>query len=74
MQHKQVEEQVAQKSALIYRPISAGLALFLLLVTTPTGGYPLVARLSSLASKNSAKESPSNQQSIVTLLNSSLAT
>jgi hypothetical protein len=45
MEHEQVEKQVAQKSMLIYLPISVGLALFFLLITTLTGNYPLVARM-----------------------------
>ena len=45
MEHEQVEKQVAQKSALIYIPISLGLALLFLLISTLTGDYPLVARV-----------------------------
>lgn len=45
MEHQQVEKQVAQKSMLIYIPISLGLALLFLLITTLTGNYTLVARL-----------------------------
>ena len=45
MEHEQVEKQVAQKSAFIYVPISLGLALLFLLVSTLTGDYPVVARL-----------------------------
>jgi len=45
MEHEQVEKQVAQKSALIYFPISLGLALLFLLVSIFTGDYPLVARI-----------------------------
>jgi hypothetical protein len=45
MEHEQVEKQVAQKSALIYIPISLGAALLFLLVSTFTGNYPVVARL-----------------------------
>jgi hypothetical protein len=45
MEHEQVEQQVAQKSVLIYLPISVGLALFFLLITSLTGNYPLVARV-----------------------------
>ena len=45
MDHEQVEKQVAQTSALIYIPISIGLALLFLLISTFTGNYPLVARL-----------------------------
>ncbi len=45
MEHEQVERQVAQKSALIYIPISLGLALLFFLASTFTGNYPMVARL-----------------------------
>jgi hypothetical protein len=45
MEHEQVEKQVAQKSALIYIPISLGSALLFLLVSTFTGDYPIVARM-----------------------------
>ena len=45
MEHEQVERQIAQKSALIYIPISLGLALLFFLASTFTGNYPIVARL-----------------------------
>ena len=45
MEHEQVERQVAQKSALIYIPVSLGLALLFFLASTFTGNYPIVARL-----------------------------
>jgi hypothetical protein len=45
MEHEQVEKEVAQKSALIYLPISIGAAFLFLLLTTLTGDYPLVARV-----------------------------
>ena len=45
MEHEQVEKEVAQKSALIYLPISIGSALLFLLLTTLSGGYPLLARI-----------------------------
>ena len=45
MEHEQVEKQVAQKSAFIYIPISLGLALLFLLVSTFTDDYPVVARV-----------------------------
>ncbi len=45
MEHEQVEKQVAQKSALIYIPVSLGLALLFFLVSTFTGEYPIVARI-----------------------------
>lgn len=45
MEHEQVEKQIAQKSALIYIPISLGLASLFLVVSTFTGNYPFVARI-----------------------------
>jgi len=45
MEHEQVEKQVAQKSAMIYIPISLGSALLFLFVSTFTGDYPFVARM-----------------------------
>jgi hypothetical protein len=45
MEHEQVEKEVAQKSMLIYIPISLGVALLFLLAATLTGDYPLVARI-----------------------------
>lgn len=45
MEHEQVEKQVAQKSLLIYLPISIGTALIFLLITSLSGNYPLVARI-----------------------------
>ena len=45
MEHEQVEKEVAQKSILIYIPISLGAALLFLLAATLTGDYPLVARI-----------------------------
>lgn len=45
MEHEQVEREVAQRSMLIYLPISAGAALVFLLATTFIGNYPLVARI-----------------------------
>ncbi len=45
MEHEQVEKEVAQKSMLIYLPISIGAALLFLLAATLTGNYPLVARI-----------------------------
>ena len=49
MEHEQVERQIAQKSALIYIPISLGLALLFLVVSTLTGNYPFVARMGGAA-------------------------
>ena len=45
MEHEQVEKEVAQKSMLIYIPISLGVALLFLLAATLTGDYLLVARI-----------------------------
>lgn len=45
MKHEQVEKRIAQKSALIYIPISFGAALLFLLLSTFAGDYSLVARL-----------------------------
>lgn len=48
MEHEQVEKEVAQKSALVYIPVSLGAALLFLLATTLTGNYPLVARIGGM--------------------------
>jgi hypothetical protein len=45
MEHEQLEKQIAQKGVLIYLPISIGLALLFLLITSLTGNYPWVARV-----------------------------
>ncbi len=45
MEHEQVEKEMAQKGALIYIPISLGMALLFLLTSTLSGNYPLVARI-----------------------------
>jgi hypothetical protein len=39
------EQAIARKSALIYLPISIGVALLFLLATNLTGEYPLVAKI-----------------------------
>ncbi len=44
MEHEQVEQEVARKSALIYLPITVGAALLFWLAAT-LGDYPLVARI-----------------------------
>jgi len=44
MEHEQVEQEVAQKSALIYLPIALGVALLFWLAAS-LGDYPLVARI-----------------------------
>lgn len=43
MEHQPVERQVARQSALIYLPISLGVALLFLLASS-LGDYPTVAR------------------------------
>ncbi len=45
METEQVENMVARTSVMIYLPISIGMALVFLLLSTFTGSYPLVARL-----------------------------
>ena len=45
MEHKQVEKEVAHRSALIYLPISLGAALLFLLAASLLGDYPPVARI-----------------------------
>ena len=45
MEHEQIEKEVAQKSVLIYLPISIGMALLFFLAATLTGDYPIVARI-----------------------------
>lgn len=45
MEHEQVEKDVARRSALIYLPISLGIALLFLVTASLVGGYPLVARI-----------------------------
>ena len=48
MEHGQIEKEVAQRSAMIYLPISVGMALLFLLAATLTGNYPLVARIGGM--------------------------
>ncbi len=45
MEHEPVEKKVARKSALIYLPISLGMALLFLLAAMLFGDYPLVAKI-----------------------------
>lgn len=45
MEHEQVEKEVAQKSMLVYLPISLGSALLFFLITTISGDYPVIARI-----------------------------
>ncbi|MBI1877230.1 MAG: hypothetical protein HYR94_03175 [Chloroflexi bacterium] len=44
MEHEQVEQEVARKSALIYLPMALGAALLFWLAAS-LGDYPLVARI-----------------------------
>ncbi len=44
MAHEEVEKQVARRSALIYLPISFGMAVLFFLASSLAGGYPAVAR------------------------------
>jgi len=48
MEHEQVEKEVAQKSALIYLPISIGSALLFLIATALSGDYPIMARIGGM--------------------------
>jgi len=45
MEHEQVELEVARRSALIYLPISLGVALLFFLAASLIGSNPLVARI-----------------------------
>jgi hypothetical protein len=45
MEHEQVETEIARRSALIYLPLSAGVALAFLLAASLLGNYPLVAKI-----------------------------
>ena len=45
MEHTSLDQNVAQRSALIYVPISLGIALAFLLASSVFGSYPLVAKL-----------------------------
>lgn len=45
MDHEAIEKEVARRSALIYLPISLGLALAFLLAASLAGDYPLVAKV-----------------------------
>ncbi len=45
MEHEQLERDVARKSALIYLPISLGIALLFLVAASLLGNYPLVAKV-----------------------------
>ena len=45
MEHEQVESKIARRSAMIYIPFSAGMALMVLLVSNFIGNYSLVAKI-----------------------------
>lgn len=45
MEHEQVEKEIARKSAVIYLPISIGVALLFLLAASVLGDYPPVAKI-----------------------------
>lgn len=45
MEHEQVESEIARRSALIYLPLSAGLAVLFLLAANLFGNYALVAKI-----------------------------
>ena len=44
MEHEQVNRAIARRSALVYLPLSLGVALLFLLAAT-LAGYPIVARI-----------------------------
>ena len=48
MEHQQVENAVALKSAWIYLPISIGAAVLFLLIATLIGNYTFVARIGGM--------------------------
>ncbi len=45
MEHQPVETEIARKSALIYLPISLGMALLFVVTASVVGNYPLVAKI-----------------------------
>jgi hypothetical protein len=45
VKHEQTEIEIARRSALIYVPISLGVALLFLLMASLTSDHPLMARL-----------------------------
>ncbi len=49
MEHEHVEKAVARSSALIYVPISLGMALLFFLTASLIGGYAAVARVGGAA-------------------------
>ena len=48
MDHEQMEKEVARSSAMIYLPISLGIALLFFLAATVVGGYPPVAKIGGM--------------------------
>jgi hypothetical protein len=48
MEHEQIEKDVARRSALIYLPVSLGVALLFFITASLVGGYPPVARIGGL--------------------------
>lgn len=49
MEHEKVEKEVARRSMQIYLPVSFGVALLFLLLTTLSGAYEPVARFGGTA-------------------------
>ena len=45
MEHEQVEQQIARRSALIYLPIALGMVALFVLAASLAGDYPPVAKL-----------------------------
>jgi hypothetical protein len=45
MEHQPVETEIARKSALIYLPISLGMALLFVVAASMVDSYPLVAKI-----------------------------
>lgn len=48
MEHEQIEKEGARRSALIYLPISLGIALLFFLAASLLGGYPPVAKIGGM--------------------------
>lgn len=48
MEHEQVEKGVARRSALIYLPVSLGIALLFFVAASLVGGYPTVAKIGGM--------------------------
>jgi hypothetical protein len=45
MDNQQIEKQISHQSALIYLPVSIGIALTFLIAASIFGSYPLVAKI-----------------------------